>query len=96
MSHDELNVNVTMYQDEGHNGQPLPENTGSTSDDRMDIANALGADLGLPLELALQIAERILLSEWRRESLMYAWHEGATAATYSLSAVRHYAQNPYL
>jgi hypothetical protein len=73
MSHDELNVNVTMYQDEGHNGQPLPENTGSTSDDRMDIANALGADLGLPLELALQIAERILLSEWRRESLAYAY-----------------------
>jgi hypothetical protein len=88
---------VTMYQDDAHNGQLLPGYTGRTSDDRMDIANAIGADLGLPLEVCLQIAERILLSKWRRESLEGAWDDGAAAAAYSLSSVRHYAhnENPY-
>lgn len=83
--------NVTMYQDADHNGQPLPENTGSTSDDRMDIAVAIGADLGFGLETALCIAERILLSRWRQESLAKVW-EDAMDAVYDGS----YRLNPYL
>lgn len=90
MSHDELNVNVTMYQDEGHNGQPLPESIGGTTDDRMDIACAIGADLNISIGTALCIAERILLSRWRQKSLMHAWQEGHDAPE------SRFTENPYL
>jgi hypothetical protein len=48
----------------GEQDTPLPPEYGTTGDDRMDIANTIGADLGLDIETALCIAERVLLSTW--------------------------------
>ena len=48
-------------------GRKLPPEMGSTGDDRMDIANAIGADIGLNLWQSLEIAERVLMSKWYEE-----------------------------
>ena len=52
---------------------------GSTGDDRMDLANVIGSDLGLSLPAALEAAHRILTSKWYGEVLAHAWDEGWSA-----------------
>lgn len=42
--------------------------TGTTGDDRMDIANAIGVDLVPDITLALAIADRVLESKWLEET----------------------------
>lgn len=67
--------NVTRYQKkESKNGQPLPPNRGTTTDDVMDLAEVVGSDWGLTIWETLCIAERILTSEWYKEVVESKWN----------------------
>ena len=61
-------------------GRELPPEMGSTGDDRMDLANVVGADLVEDITTALAIAERVLFSKWYREVRDKAGGEGYDTA----------------